>query len=106
MCEGHRWNYWATGLPGWMRGGGWGRSGRGHPRHGSWHGHPSYAYGPEWAEAGPYGFGPWGPWRGEPTAEDELAFLKEEAEALKRYLEGIERRMTEIEKASGSRGTS
>jgi hypothetical protein len=103
MCEGHRWRCRATGLPGWMRGGGRGWFARGHPRHGPWHGHPSYAYGPEWAGAGPYGLGPW---RGEPTAEDELAFLKEEAESLKHYLEGIERRMTELEKASAARDTA
>jgi len=53
--------------------------------------------------AGPYGFGPW---RGEPTAEDELAFLKGEAETLKHYLEGIERRITELEKASAARDTA
>jgi hypothetical protein len=94
MCEGQHWSYWATGLPGWMRGGG---------RHRRY-GHPSYAYRPEsWPGASPYGFGPW---RGEPNAEDELAFLKEEAESLKHYLEGIERRMTELEKVSAARDTS
>lgn len=99
MRGGHRWRYWATGLPGWMRGGGWGWPGWAH----RWHGHPAYAYGPEWAEAGPYGFGPWS---GEPTAENELASLRDEAESLKHYLEGIERRMTELEKASSAHGSS
>jgi hypothetical protein len=103
MCEGHRRRYWATGLPGWMRGGGRGRPGRGRSWHGPWHGHPAYAYGPEWAGADPYGFGPWS---GEPTAEDELAFLREEAESLKHSLEGIERRMTELEKASSAHDSS
>ncbi len=100
MYGGHRRRYWATGLPGWMRGGGWGWGrGWGH----AWHGHGPYAYGPTWAGAGPYGFGPWS---GEPTAEDELAFLRDEAESLKHYLEGIERRITELEKVSEAHGTS
>jgi len=99
----HRWRYCATGLPGWIRAGGWGWPGEGDPQHGPWHGHPSYAYGPEWAGAGPYGFGPWS---GEPTAEDEVAFLKGEAETLKHYLEGIERRITELKKASAARDTA
>jgi hypothetical protein len=97
---GHRWRYWATGLPGWMRGGGWGWGrGWGHPWHDPWHGHGPYAYGLPWAEGDPYWFGPW---RSEPAAEDELAFLKEEAESLKHYLEGIERRIAELEKAGAS----
>jgi hypothetical protein len=97
MCGGHRWRYWATGLPGWMTPGawGWGR-GWGHPWHDPWHGHGPYAYG-QWVGAGPYVFGLW---RGEPTAKDELAFLKEEAESHRHYLEGIERRITELERAS------
>jgi hypothetical protein len=99
MCGGHRWRYWATGLPGWMRGGGRRWPGEGH----RWHGHPAYAYGPEWAGAGAYGFGPWS---GEPIAEDELTFLKSEAESLKHYLEGIERRITELERASAAHDAS
>jgi hypothetical protein len=93
MCEGHRRSHWTAGVPGWMRGGGRGWRGGGY----RWRGHPSYAYGPEWAGVGPCGFGAWS---GEPTAEDELAFLKDEAESLNHHLEGIERRMTELEKAS------
>jgi hypothetical protein len=97
---GHRWRYWATGLPGRMRGGGWGWGrGWGLPWHDPWHGYGSYAYG-RWVGAGPYVFGPW---RGEPTAKDELTFLKQEAESLKHYLEGIKRRMTELEKAGAIR---
>ena len=103
MCEGQHRRYWATGLPGWMRGGGRGWSGRGYPWHGSEHGHGECACGPEWAGGGPYAFRPWS---GEPTAEDELAFLRDEAESLKHYLEGIERRITELEKASAARDTS
>jgi hypothetical protein len=33
-------------------------------------------------------------------AEDELAFLREEAEGLKHHLEGIERRISELEKTA------
>jgi hypothetical protein len=34
----------------------------------------------------------------ESTAEDGVAFLKEEAEGLRQYLEGIERRISELQK--------
>lgn len=95
MYGGHRWRYWATGLPGWMRGGGRGWPGWSHHWHGPWHGYPAYVYDPEWAGAGPYGFDPSS---GESTAEDELAFLRDEAESLKHYLEGIERRIGELQK--------
>lgn len=114
MYEGRRRSYWAAGgggrmrgrgwgWPGWMGGGGWGWPGGGHRWRGRWLGHPAYAYGPEWAGADPYGFGPWS---GEPTTEDELAFLREEANALKHYLEGIERRITELDKASAAHDPS
>lgn len=103
MCEGHRRRYWATGLPGWMRGGGRGWSGWGHPWHASEHSVGACACGPEWVGGGPHAFRPW--W-GEPSAEDELAILKGEAETVKHYLEGIERRMTELEKASAAHGTA
>jgi hypothetical protein len=76
-----------------MRGGGWGGSDWGPPGHGPW----GYAYRPAWAGASPYGFGPWG---GAPAAEDEMAFLRNEAEGLKHYLEGIERRISELEKTA------
>jgi hypothetical protein len=33
-----------------------------------------------------------------PTVEDEVASLKEEAEAVRSYLEGIERRIGELER--------
>jgi hypothetical protein len=84
--------YHLTGLPGWMRGGGrgWGGAGWGYG------GGPGYGVGPEYG-AGPYWPGPWG---AAPTAEDEVAFLKDEAEALRNYLEGIERRISELEKTS------
>lgn len=103
MREGHRRRYWATGVPGWMRGGGRGWSDWGNPGHGFEHGHGACAFRPEWAGGGPYAFRPWS---GRPTAEDELAFLKGEAEAVKHYLEGIERRMTELEKASSAHDTA
>ena len=36
--------------------------------------------------------------RSETTTEGELTFLKDEAEGLKHYLEGIERRISELQK--------
>ena len=83
--------YHLTGLPGWMRGRGSGWHGPG-----CWHGG-----GPEYG-AGPYAPGPYapGPWGAAPTVEDEVAFLKDEGEALRNYLEGIEHRISELEKPS------
>ena len=57
-----------------------------------------HAYEPERAGARPHGPGHC---RCEPTAEDEVAFLKEEADGLRHYLEGIERRISELQKTSG-----
>jgi hypothetical protein len=102
MGRGYRWMYHATGLPGWMRGRGWGWPGGGWG--GGWgagwghaHGPRAHAYGPSWGGPGAYGFAPWG---AAPTAEDEVTFLKDEAEALRSDLEGIERRIAELEKTS------
>ena len=109
MCEGHRRSYWTTGVPGWMRGGGRAWFGWGHRWHGPWHehehghGHATCDCGPEWSGADPCECRSR---RGEPTSEDEVAFLKEEAEALKHYGEGIERRIAELEKASAAHGSS
>jgi hypothetical protein len=101
MDRGYRWRYWATGLPGWMRGGGWGWGhgwGRGWGRGWGWPG-AGWGYGAvPWYGADPYRAGTW---EAAPTAEDEAAFLKEEAEGLRTYLEGIERRISELEKTSG-----
>ncbi len=86
MGRGYRWMYHLTGLPGWMRGGG-----RAWHGPGCWHSvGPGYSAGPYWP----------GPWGAAPTAEDEVAFLKDEAEALRNHLEGIERRISELEKPS------
>ena len=87
MRRGHRWMYWATGLPGWMRyGAGYGYG------HGPW----GYGAGPWWGGAGPYSPGPWA---GSPTREDELAFLKDEAESAREYLEEVEQRIGELQTA-------
>lgn len=90
MGRGYRWMYHATGLPGWMRGRGSGWGGA------CWGPGWGYGGGPEYS-AGPYWPGRWG---AAPTAEDEVAFLKDEAESLRTYLEGIERRISELEKTS------
>ena len=96
MGRGYRWMYHLTGLPGWMRGRGWGGPGAGWGR-----GSGGPAAGPAYA-AGPYAAGIWGAApTAAPTVEDEAAFLKEEAESVRNYLEGIERRISELEKTSG-----
>jgi len=113
MGRGYRWMYHLTGLPGWMRGGGRGWGGGGWGRGWGWPGGgwaygggPAYAAGTAYAAgpaygAGPYGPGPWGAApTAAPTVEDEAAFLKEEAESVRNYLEGIERRISELEKTS------
>jgi hypothetical protein len=64
--------YWATGLPGWMR----------------------YGAGPWWGGAEPYWPGPWAT----PSREDELAFLKDEVESAREYLEEVEQRISELER--------
>jgi len=99
MCGGYRWTYRATGVPGWMRGGvGMGAPACGHHGHGPEHGSCcGHAHELGWAGARPHGFGHC---RCESTAEDEVAFLKEEADGLRRYLEGIERRIGELEKTA------
>ena len=82
MRRGHRWMYWATGLPGWMRyGAGYGGGPWGH-----W-------AGPWYGGAAPFWPGPWAA----PSREDELAFLKEEAESIREYLEEVEQRIGELQ---------
>jgi hypothetical protein len=109
MGRGYRWMYHLTGLPGWMRGrgwggpgGGWGRGWGGPGAGWGYGGGPAYAAGPGYAAGPEYGAGPYwpGPWGATPSVEDEAAFLKEEAEAVRSYLEGIERRISELEKTS------
>jgi len=45
---------------------------------------------------GPYGAGPWA---APPTAEDEIASLKDEADSLREYLRELEQRISESEKS-------
>jgi hypothetical protein len=96
----HRWMYYATGLPGWMRFGyspGWvGRSPTGlgpcatYYMTGQW---PMPAAAPDW--------GGW-PWMGSqppaPAPEDELTALKNQAQLLKSQLDAISKRVEELEK--------
>jgi len=92
MRRGYRNMYRATGLPGWMRYGA--SSGRG-----PW----GYEAGPCWGPAGPYWCGPlWGAF---PAKEDELAFLKDEAESAREYLEEVERRISELETVEAKEGS-
>jgi hypothetical protein len=95
MCGGNRWRCGATDVPGWMRGG-TGSSHWAHHGHGQEHG-PCCEHGHEVERTGawPHGLGRCGC---ESTVEDEVAFLRQEAKRLKHYLEGIERRISELEK--------
>jgi hypothetical protein len=96
----HRWMYYATGLPGWMR----------------------FGYSPGWVGRSPTGLGPyasylttgqwpmpaatpaWGgwPWMGSqpPVAapEAELTALRTQAQWLQSQLEAISKRIDELEK--------
>jgi len=87
MRRGHRRMYHLTGMPGPMRSGHHGpcccEQG---PLH---HGRRPWTAGPEryWA----------GPWGAPPTAEEERDFLADQADALRRYLGRIERRIAELE---------
>ena len=106
MGRGYGWMY---GPPGWGRGWGrgwghgWGRGwgpGWGYAAGPEYGAGPVYAAGPEYG-AGPYAAGTWGAApTAAPTVEDEAAFLKEEAQSVRTYLEGIERRISELEKTS------
>jgi hypothetical protein len=96
----HRWMYYATGLPGWMRFGyspGWvGRSPTGlgpaatYLTTGQWPtptGYPASGMPPA-AGFAPTGFGP----------TDELSTLRSQAEWLRSQLEAITKRLEELEK--------
>lgn len=96
----HRWMYYATGLPGWMR----------------------FGYSPGWVGRSPTGLGPcasylmtgqwpmpgtapvWGQWQGAAfespaaTPETELAGLRSQAQWLKSQLDQITKRIEELEK--------
>lgn len=100
MGHGHRWMYYMTGLPGWMRFGyspGWvGRSATGlgpcaeYLMTGQW---PT----PQMAAA--WGVGPWGaPAPGTMPPEQELSMLRSQAEALGSQLDQIAKRIEELEK--------
>ncbi|MGD2147681.1 MAG: DUF5320 domain-containing protein [Anaerolineae bacterium] len=77
---------------GWGRGGAWGGGwGRGR----GWR-HWYYATGlPGWAR---FGYAPaWGPYGPSPAPEQEVEFLKAQAEGLKAQMEAISRRIAELE---------
>lgn len=70
--RGFRWRYWyyATGVPGWAR----------------------YGVPPAWSVP------PVAPYAAPPTSEQEVDFLRSQAEWLKGQLEAIEKRIEELEK--------
>jgi len=97
-CGGHGAPGYTSPLPGrgfgrgCGHGGGWGRGGgRG------WR-HQYYATGmPGWAR---YGYAPaagYGPYAAQPSREQEADFLKTQAEWLKQQLDGISKRIEELE---------
>ncbi|HID87766.1 MAG TPA: hypothetical protein EYP55_10380 [Anaerolineae bacterium] len=105
----HRWMYYMTGLPGWMRFGfspGWlGRSPTGlgpcaeYLMTGQW---PTPQMAAAW-QVGPWmGWAaPWGyPAPGTIPPEQEIQMLKSQAEALKAQLDRISARLAELEEAS------
>ena len=121
--RGNRWMYHATGLPGWMRFGfspGWvGRSPTGlgpcasYMMTGAWPTPQAQAY---WGSmqsgqaSPPYFGGGWaaqapgfpGVQPGDWTPEQEIQMLRDQAEMLNQQLEGINSRISELEKSSTS----
>jgi hypothetical protein len=113
MAGGHRWMYYATGLPGWMRFGfspGWaGTSPTGLPpgatylMTGQWPTPQAQAF---WQamQSGqvPYpAYAPFGAAApGQATPASEVDMLKNQAEVLSKQLEQINARISELEKAS------
>jgi len=121
----NRWMYYATGLPGWMRFGfspGWiGRSPTGlgpcasYFMTGQWPtpqaqaywqavqaGQATYPYyGGAWAYPPPFAPGFQPSVTPEATGEQELAWLKSQADMLSQQLEQINARISELEKLSG-----
>lgn len=113
MPGGHRWMYYATGLPGWMRFGfspGWvGRSptglgpGASFLTTGQWPTPQAQAFwsGMQSGQVPSAGYGLFGAGiPGQMTPEQEVNMLKSQAEALSNQLEQIQARMSELEKGS------
>ena len=87
MCRGYRDTCRSAGQSGWMSGGHHGHGGR--RGHGQCHCETDASGGcsrPSWR----------GSWGARPTVEEEREFLKDQAEALRRHLGRIERRLTEL----------
>lgn len=102
---GHRWMYYMTGLPGWMRFGfspGWlGRSTTGlgpaaqYLMTGQW---PTPQMAAAWQAGAPAGTMPYGaPAPGTMPPEQEVQMLRSQAEALKAQLDQISARLAELE---------
>ncbi len=95
----HRYMYYLTGLPGWMRFGfspGWGTlpPGAQYLMTGTW---PTWQANWAWQNMPQTGyFDPYGIYQ--ITPEQELQILKSQAESLKSQLQQIEARISEIEK--------
>jgi hypothetical protein len=66
---------------------------------------PGYAPGPYPAAPGPRAFG-WGSYGAPFSEEDEVRFLKDQAEMIRKELENIEARIQELEKEKSKGGGS
>lgn len=66
---------------------------------------PGYAPGPYPSAPGPSAFG-WGPYGAPSSQEDEVRFLKDQAEMIRKDLEDIDARIKELEKEKTQGGES
>ncbi len=111
MPGGHRWMYYATGLPGWMRFGfspGWaGRSATGlgpgatYLTTGQWPTPQAQAFwqGMQGGQVPYPAYAPFAGGFGQMTQEQEIEMLRSQAQALGAQLEQIQTRINELEKA-------
>lgn len=102
-CGGYDAPGWASPAPGrglgmgWRRGGAWG--GGGGWRHRNWYyatGLPGWArfgYGPAWQAPQAWGYEPYPP---APSREQEIEFLRRQAEWLKQEMDAVGRRIEEL----------
>jgi len=90
----YRWMYYATGLPGWMRFGGYSPGWGGPPPFVQYMMTGQWPTSPAWTPWGT-GFQPF-----TPTPEMELTALKNQAQWLKQQLDAISQRISELEKES------
>ena len=102
--RGHRYMYYATGLPGWMRFGyspGWGAMPPGAQflTSGSWPSAQANAFWQNYQQSGNFvPFGPGAFFNAGTSSQIELNYLKQQAESLKSQLSAIEKRIEDLGK--------